>query len=226
MKVLAKEKAIELRKAGHSYNYIAPQIGVSKSTLGIWLADVSYTPNLETLARIGNARAASGAAKSRIKRESMKMAMDEARIDIGSLSKRDLFMLGLGLYIGEGMKSTQSTRFTNSNPAIMKIIIRWFIEALDAKQESMKMRLHLYPDSDEEMCLKFWSSLTGIPHERFYKSVIDRRDNKRVSKSGKLPYGTAHLTVTSLGDKRFGVFLARKIMAWSDIVLGTKDMRD
>ena len=116
-KVQSKILAIELRKAGHSYNYIAPIIGVSKSTLGVWLAEIPYSPNKETVERIGRARAASGAAKTRIKLESFKLAKEEALREIGSISSRDLFMLGLGVYIGEGTKSPITTCVVNSNPA-------------------------------------------------------------------------------------------------------------
>lgn len=219
----AKNFALELRKAGHSYNHIAASVGVSKGTLAVWLADVPYTPNDETRARIGNARAAAGEAKSRLKRESFQRAREEARTDIGVFSRRDLFMLGLGLYIGEGAKSTQQTCFVNSNPAIVNLIIKWFIEAVGLKKENLRLRLHIYPDCTEEESLQFWSLATTIPRSQFQKTSIDWRKDKKAFKSGKLPHGTAHLTVKSLGEKRFGVFLARKMLAWSDEVLGTKE---
>lgn len=219
----AKFSAIELRKAGHSYNHIATIVNVSKSTLAVWLGDIPYKPNIETVERIGKARAASGEAKSKAKRETFLRAREEAKSEIQSVSQRDLFMLGLGLYIGEGAKSSVSTSFVNSNPAIMILIVRWFIEAIGIRREQIRMRLHLYPDTDESVSLNFWSSTTGIPRSQFFRSVIDRREDKKVVKSGKLPYGTAHMTIKSLGEKRFGVFLARKILAWSDIVLGIKN---
>lgn len=223
-KVHAKILALEMRKAGHSYNYIAPKAGVSKSTVAMWVADIPYTPNAETIARIGRARAASGAAKNKIKRESFEHARFEAQSDIGEISDRDLFMLGLGLYIGEGTKSTSATCFVNANVATMRLIINWFIRAIGVSSKHIRMRLHLYPDSDLQKCQNYWSSQTGIPQEQFMQPVIDQRLNKKVMKNGKLPYGTAHLTVNSLGEKRFGVFLARKILAWSDIVLGTDEI--
>lgn len=221
-KVHAKLAAIELRKEGHSYNYIAPRVGVSKSTLAIWLANIPYTPNTQTIERIGKARAASGAAKSKQKIDSLRRAWEEARDDIKKVSPRDLFMLGLGLYMGEGAKSLVTTCFVNANPAIIILIVRWFIKGIGLTQKHIRIRLHLYPDNDLEDSLVFWSTATGIPREQFLQSVIDRRSDKRAVKAGKLPHGTAHLTVHSLGEKRFGVFLARKISAWSDIVLGTK----
>lgn len=224
-KVAVKIAAIQLRKAGHSYNRISELLGVSKSTLSGWLPNVPYTPNQETIARIGRALAASGEAKSKIKRESIEFARKTARTEIGKLTKRDLHMLGLGLYIGEGMKSTQITRFVNSNPAIMKIIIRWFVEVIGVPKGNLTMRVHLYPDSNERRSLQFWSEATNIPISQFQKTQIDRRVNKRALKAGKLPHGTAHLTVRALKEKRFGVFLARKILGWSDAVLGTDELR-
>ena len=224
VKVHAKFAAIDLRKAGHSYNYIAPRVGVSKSTLSIWLAEIPYTPNTETIERIGKAQAAMMAAKSRIKRESFQWAQQEAREDIKDVSNRDLFMLGLGLFIGEGSKSSSMTCFVNSNLSIMKLIIRWLTETIGLSKRHIRIRLHLYPDNDIEKCHEYWSSHTGIPREQFQRPSIDTRRDKKAVKNGKLPYGTAHLLVHSLGEKRFGVFLARKIMAWSDIVLGTNEI--
>ena len=222
-KIHAKTTAIELRRAGHSYNYIAPKVGVSKGTLAVWLADVPYTPNTETLNRIGKARAASGEVKSRLKRESFQRAREEARAEIQTLSRRDLFMLGLGLYIGEGAKSTQQTCFVNSNPAIISLLIKWFVKAVGLKKDNLRMRLHIYPDCSEEKSLQFWSEATTISRSQFLKTSVDWRKDKKAFKSGKLPHGTAHLSINGLGDKRFGVFLARKIMAWSDEVLGTRN---
>ncbi|MDO8481922.1 MAG: hypothetical protein Q7S75_02480 [bacterium] len=220
-KVHAKTIALELRKAGHSYNYIAPIAGVSKSTLGVWLADVPYTPNAETIARIGNARAASGAAKNKIKRVSIMMARDEALKELGRMTRRDIFMLGLGLYIGEGAKSTAMVAFANSNPAVIILMIKW-LEVLGLKKANLRLCIHLYPDCNEKESLQYWSRMTTIPRSQFRKTSIDRRTDKKIVKAGKLPHGTAHLIVNSLGEKRFGVFLARKMMAWSDEVLKTK----
>jgi len=134
-------------------------------------------------------------------------------------------MLGLGLYIGEGMKSTQITRFVNSNPAIVKIIIRWFVDVIGLRRENFTIRIHLYPDSNVRKSLQFWSETTNIPLSQFQKTQIDRRVNKKAFKAGKLPHGTAHLTIRALAEKRFGVFLARRILGWSDVVLGTNDLR-
>lgn len=215
-KANVKPLAIKLRESGHSYNYIAQNIGVSKSTLSEWLAEVPYTPNQMTLNRIGNARAQSGLVKSNLKRDSIERARILARKDVGKLTKRDLFMLGLGLYIGEGGKSLNLVRVVNANPRVIRSIIRWFEETCSLSKDNFALRIHLYPDNDIQACHRFWSSETGIPLSNFQECQVDRRLDKRLVKKGKLPFGTAHLTVRSNGKKEFGVFLARRIAGWMD----------
>lgn len=219
-KVYAKIKAIALREEGHSYNYIASALGVSKSIVSVWLAHVPYTPNQETIDRMGNARAASGAAKSRLKRESIARAKKHAMHEMGVISKRDLFMLGLGLYLGEGTKVSSMVRLANADPRVIRLAVRWFHETCGVPRSHFRVRLHIYPDCNEEQSLQFWSNQLKIPRGQFMKSMIDRRTSKKVAKAGKLPHGTEHLTVRTLGHQAYGVFLKRKIDAWLEKVLG------
>lgn len=211
-----KERAKTLRKAGYSYTYISEKTGVSKSTLSYWLGGIAYKPNRETIEKIGKARAASGLAKNRLKLESISRARVQARMDIGKLTKRDLFMLGLGLYVGEGSKSHDIVRMTNSNAQIVLLAINWFHKALGVPLKNFSIRIHMYPDSNEKDIIKFWSKVTGFSSGQFRKTQVDYRMGKKISKKGQLPYGTAHLTVNSCGNKEFGVFLSRKIEAWAD----------
>jgi len=213
-----KNKATELRKRGYSYNYIAQKINVSKSSLSSWLADVPYTPNQETIDRIGKARAKSGQVKSQQKLNSILKAREVAKKDIGILTRRDLFMLGLGLYIGEGSKADNLVRIVNANPKVILLAIRWFKEVARLSNENFSIRIHLYPDNNIEECLNFWSKVTGLLRKQFQKTQIDLRKNKKKTKKGKLPYGTAHLTVKSNGRKELGVFLSRRVAAWIEEV--------
>ncbi len=73
-------------------------------------------------------------------------------------------------------------------------------------------------DNDIKEALFYWSQAVGIPLAQFQQTQVDTRVGKKVSKRGKLPFGTAHLSIKSMGNKDFGVFLARKINAWIDEV--------
>lgn len=214
--------AEELRKEGFSYSDISKKIGVSKATLSGWLSNLPYTPNAGVREKIFRARIASGMAKRRIKEATLSQARLLAEEDIGALSQRDVFMLGLGLYIGEGAKTNTTTGFVNSNPDTVRFAVRWFVEACGLAKENLSLRMHLYPDTDESEALSFWSQLTGVPSHQFNKSSFDTRTGKSVLNKGKLPYGTLHIRVRSKGNKLFGVLLFRRIQAWSEKVLSVK----
>ena len=214
-----REKVFKLRKEGYSYKYISEKTDIGKSTLSGWLSGIPYTPNKRTIERIGKARTASGFAKAKQKLKSIETAGREAKNDIGQLIKRDLFMLGIGIYIGEGSKTNDIVRVINADPKIIRFAVKWFEEVCGLPRENFRIRLHLYPDNDIRKSMGFWSNVSGIPIGQFQKTQIDLRKNKKILKKGKLPYGTAHLSVQSNGKKEFGVFLARKINAWIGEVL-------
>src|SRR3989344_9555674 len=133
-----RDKAISLRKQGYSYNHISKIISVPKATLSDWLCRLPYIPNKYTIDTIGKARAAAGLKKSQLKKESLNNAVLQAEKDIGNLSKRDLFMLGLGIYIGEGAKSYDITQVANANPAIIRLSVKWFMEICGVKLENFR----------------------------------------------------------------------------------------
>lgn len=214
-----KLQAIKLRKSGYSYNLIAEKLKASKSTLSDWLSDIPYEPNEEVINRIGNARASAGRRKAEQKRQSIIKARSLAKNDIGKISKRDLLMLGIALYIGEGSKSGNFIRIINADPAIIRLAKRWFVEICEVPEEKLFVRLHLYPDNNPGECINYWSKQISLPATQFDKSIIDSRENKKMAKRGKLPHGTAHLSVKSKGNILHGAFLRRRIDAWMDIVL-------
>ncbi len=213
-----KNEATYYRKKGFSYGLISIKTGISKSTLSDWLKEVPYTPNEETIERIGFGKLKSAQKKSLDRIENIEKMKSLAVKDIGKLSKRDLFMLGLGLYWGEGNKKYDHTRIVNSDPDIILSSIKWFKEICGLSNKNFTISLSLYPDSNIAECLNFWSKKTGIPLENFRKTQVDRRKNKTATKRGKLPYGTAHLHVIANGEKKFGVELHRRIIGWIEAV--------
>jgi hypothetical protein len=217
--ISVKEKAINLRKKGYSYNLISGKTGISKSTLYGWLSSIPYIPNQEVIERIGKARAASGEFKAKQKAKSIQEAKELAKKDVGEVSDRDLFMLGLGIYIGEGTKLGDTVRIINSDPRIIKLSIKWLIKKCGLTVDNFVIRLHIYPDNDENECIRHWSKETSVPMAQFQKTQIDTRKNKKLFKKGKLPYGTAHMTIQSRGERTFGSFLGRRIRAWMEEVL-------
>ncbi len=209
-----KEQAIYYRKKGYSYNMIRGKIGVNKSTLSNWLAKIPFSPNKELIKRIGLAKLKSASFKHRQKINEIEEMRILAKKELGQMTKRDLWFLGIGLYLGEGSKAYEQTRFSNSNPEMIKIAIKWFREICKLKDENFSPAIHCYPDNDIEDTLNYWSKVTGIHKKQFAPIYIDRRTNKLTVKKKTLPYGTMHLCIRSYGKKEFGRRLHRRIMGW------------
>jgi len=216
---LIKEKAIGLRKQGFSYLYISKQLSIAKSTLSLWLKDVVYIPNSIMIDRKEESNRKFNEAKRVDKVRSMVEAYNFAENNIGKLSERDLFILGIGIYIGEGSKVGDFIRIANSDPRIIRFAMLWFKGCFGLSNANFKIRIHMYPDNNEKEVIDFWIKALKVKNDIFYPSSFDRRQNKKLKNRSTLPYGTAHLSVISNGDKSLGVLLHRKILASIDFVL-------
>ena len=220
-----KEKTVYYRKRGYSYNMISQKLGLSKSTLSDWLKEIPYKPNNEVIERIGLARIKSANFKHKQRIVDIVAMKKLAKKDIGKLTKRDLWLLGIGIYLGEGSKLHEQIRVVNSDPKIIKTTMRWFREICGLCNKNFSPGVHTYPDNNVDETIKYWSKIIGIPKKQFIKTQIDRRNNKSGKRKTKLPYGTLHLRIKSCGKKEFGVSLHRRIMGWLEVVLNQINMR-
>ena len=209
-----KEKAKNYRAEGYSYGMISEKLGLSKSTLSGWLKNIPYKPSEKAIARIGVGRTKSAQIKHKQKIDNILEMENSAKIELGKISKRDLWLLGIGLYLGEGTKSFENIRIINSDPEIIKIAIRWLKRICGLSEGNFTIAIHAYPDNNIVDTINYWTKTTNIPIKQFGKTYIDRRMNKTNKNKRKLPYGTALLTVKSNGRKEFGVILHRRIMGW------------
>lgn len=209
-----KTEAEKLRESGYSYSMISERLGIAKGTMSYWFKDRPFTPNREALHRkqYGPIKSATKRHNQRVR--DIKRLKKVGREEIGKLNKRDLWMLGLGLYIGEGSKTTESIRIINSDPAVIITAIKWFKETCNLTDENIKIRLYIYPDTDPVEAVNYWQTITGLPRNNFYESHVDLRQDKKINNRRKLPYGTAHMGIVSKGDPNKGVILYRRINGW------------
>jgi hypothetical protein len=213
-----KKDVIDYRKKGYSYPMISQKFGLAKSTLNNWLRDIPFTPNQELIDRIGMAKVKSAKFKNKQKLDNIKEMRKLADKDIGKLSDRDLFMLGIGLYLGEGSKLYENIRIINSDPEIVKMSMKWFRNVCNLKDCHFVPSVHLYPDTNIDIAILYWSKITGVDKKQFGKTQVDKRENKSKKKRRKLPYGTLHIHIKSCGKKEYGRSLHRRIMGWIEHV--------
>ena len=222
-----KRLAIERRKSGDSYSVIVEHLKLSKSTLSGWLKGIPYTPNEETLMRIKNGPRKSAEIRHLKKLSSIEQVRSLANSEIGTLSKRDLWMFGIGLYLGEGAKSIESVRLVNSDPNVIKLGIVWLRNVCGVGIKNLTLVVHTYPDNNIATTISYWSKLSGVPVSEFGKTQVDMRLNKSTYHHNKLPYGTVQLRVRAGKNEKLGVFLHRRIMGWIEaIIQQVNTMRD
>ena len=209
-----KEKAREYRKNGYSYNMICQKLSLTKSTVANWTDNIPYTPNKEVIERIGQAKLKSALFKHKQRMTEIKEMTTLANVELGCVTLRDLWFLGIGLYLGEGAKSYECVRLINSDPQTIKIAVEWFKKTCHLKNKNFNPVVHAYPDNDIKKTINYWSKTMKIPKNQFGKTQIDKRKNKLEIKKHKLPYGTLHLYIKSCGNKEFGRKLHRRIMGW------------
>ncbi len=136
---LSRDKAITLRKSGKSLNEITKSLAVPKSTVRYWCRDIVLSQkDLKRLAerhKLGGLLTAENRRKERLlKIETLK---EEGMKEIGNLSKRDLFLAGVALYWAEGYrKGDGEFGFTNSDPRMIKLILKWLTETCGVLQSS------------------------------------------------------------------------------------------
>lgn len=95
--------------------------------------------------------------------------------NINNLSKEDMFLYGLniGLYWGEGEKTTKhAIRVTNSDPYVI-LRFRDFLIGI-CKLETSKIRYYLicFNDIDQNVAKKYWSNILQISPDKFGKIVV------------------------------------------------------
>ena len=86
-----------------------------------------------------------------------------------------LFGIGLGLYWGEGNKANKNAvRLGNSDPALIKVFVRFLDRFYGVQKEELKFHLHLFSDIDERIAKRFWIKYLGISQSQFYKSITTK----------------------------------------------------
>jgi len=126
-----KNTATNLREQGKSYNEIANILKVPKSTLSVWLRDIKMSPEIrkkfwnDVKQRQAKSITEFNKKQGEKARKNAQEIQESAAKTINALSKKDLLLIGAALYWGEGYKKSRWTlAFTNSDPLMVKIIMK------------------------------------------------------------------------------------------------------
>lgn len=208
-------KAIELRKLGWSYPAIKNELKVSKASLSLWLHKYPLTEKqIRLLSPLSRERRVEHFRETfRKKREkSLDDAYQVEIKNIGKLSQREVYLMGLMLYWGEGLKATRGTiSFANTNPAMMRMAVYWLVKCMGFNKERLRVKLHLYSDMNLDSMTQYWSGQLGIPTSQFRKPCIKESKFGNLTQKG-FGYGTCDLSICDTRKKDL-IMMAMKVVA-------------
>ena len=185
-----KKEAIRLRKKGFSYSEIVARIPVSKSTLSLWLRHIKLTKKQkQRIARkkkLGQLKGAAIRRKNRIL--VTKKIKRKSANQIGKIKKKELFLIGVVLYWGEGSKErkrSSQVELGNTDPKLINLFLKWLKEICGVKKDRIVFRIHIHENSKNNIdkVKKYWAKVTGFPERNFQKIVWKKHKIKTIRKN-------------------------------------------
>ena len=86
--------------------------------------------------------------------------------------------MALGLYLTEGnTKNKNSIRFSNSNPALVKIFVKFLKVVCGVESDRIKMSLIIYPDVSQKTIKEYWAKFLDLPVTQFTKTTVLKNRN-------------------------------------------------
>ena len=202
----------QLRKKGLGYRGISRELGISKSTVSLWCADISLSAAQKRILkkRSWEMFYKLGAKANKEKRDKeITIICEGAGKEIKGLSNESFKVAGTMLYWAEGGK-TQSTSISNSDPRIITLMVSWFRKIFKIKPTQLNAHLHIHYGNDELKIKRYWSKLTKIPLENFGKSFVKPKGTGH--RTNILPNGVIRIRVAGKGSED----LRHRILAWAD----------
>jgi transposase-like protein len=203
MKTRERERArLMRREEGRSIKEIAGLLGVSKSSVSLWVRDIELTEEQHAALQARNglherqrlARAAMGG-KARARRAAWQL---EGRRRARSLGR--VYVAGCMLYWAEGSRSRNKIVFTNSDPAMARFFVDFIRDFFDVGSERFRLTCNLFADHEarQREIEDFWLSTAQLPRSCLCKSTVNRYSRySQKKRKNKLPYGTCRVVVNS-----------------------------
>jgi hypothetical protein len=171
-KLAEREQARRLRATGLPMAEIAARLGVSRSSVSLWVRDVPFEPHRRGTR--GRRRAPN--VLQRRKQAEVDRLLAEGRDRLGRLSEREFLVAGVALYAGEGSKRDGSVSLANSDPRMVAFFCLWLRQFFQIDESRLRVRLYLHEGLDLAASTAFWSEATGIPESQFgkpYRAAAD-----------------------------------------------------
>jgi transcriptional regulator with XRE-family HTH domain len=207
-KVKEQEKARALRAQNRTLADIAQALGVSKSSVSLWVRDVPFTATLRLRGPHRRPHPARDAKLRQIE-ELNRVGVER----LGQLGDQAFLVAGAALYAGEGSKTDGEVNFANSDPDVVRFFCAWLRRFFPIDETRLRVRVYLHEGLDLEAVERYWSRLTDVPLSRFRKSYRAVPDPS--IRRNKHEYGCVYVRYTRTKTHRQIMGLVRALLSSS-----------
>jgi predicted transcriptional regulator len=211
-----KAQARELRTQGVDYDEIAARLGVSKSSVSLWVRDMPVPERLSYEER--RKRAADGVQRyweveRQVRGSQRAREVAAAAAELSDLTRREILVAGAIAYWCEGAKNKPNRKvdqvtFINSDPGLITFFLR-FLDTAGISRDDLILRVHIHENADAEAAQQYWLEVTHTRPDQFRRPTLKRHNPKTLRTNvGENYHGCLRI------DVRRSAQLYRRIEGW------------
>jgi hypothetical protein len=195
-----QHRARELRAQGWSVGDIQEELGVSRSSVSLWVRHVPLAAEQRQrlIERIRLGPMVAGELKAQRARELRRSYQTEGR---RFARKRGAdYIAGCMLYWAEGAKARNTLKVINADPDVLVFFARFLRRHFEVPNEKMRVYCNLFADHLERQreIENFWLARLGLPRSCLRKTMVNSYSKySQKKRQNRLPYGTTALVVNS-----------------------------
>ncbi|MFZ3570070.1 hypothetical protein ACOKM5_23985 [Streptomyces sp. BH097] len=182
-----RDRARELRLQGWTYDRIQVELGCSKSSISLWVRDLPKPERTAASEQAGLAARKRWEHEHAVRETERSRTKEAARLEVGQLSERELFLVGTALYWAEGTKDKPHARretvtFVNSDPGMIRVFLAW-LDLLEVDRRRLRFCVMIHESADVPAAEQYWADLVDSDRDAFYKTTLKKHNPKTVRKN-------------------------------------------
>jgi transposase-like protein len=203
MKIRERDEARTLRREqGQSIKEIARAVGVSTSSVSLWVRDIELTDDQVEALRLRNPRLNGQMIGARVRSARARSERARAQGEGRAAARRGdpQHAAGCMLFWAEGSRHRNVVHFTNSDPMMMRVFSEFLRRFFDPPLQRVRVWCNLHADHERRQreIEDYWVQTVGVPRGCLIRSTVNVHSRVTQRKrTNMLPYGTCRLTVHS-----------------------------
>lgn len=207
-----RARARELRLKGWTYDRIEAELGCSRSSVSLWVRDLPRPERRPPSERARPAARRRGEHRSAVRNAEREQVTTAAAREVGALSDRELFLVGVGLYWSEGAKAKAGSHrrviFVNSDAGMIRTFLAW-LDLVGVEPERRRFSVSIHESADVPAAEAYWAQQVGITVGELLKTSL-KKHNPRTNRTnvGDDYHGCLRVAVLKSAE------LHRRIEGW------------